>query len=138
MRGPHPQSHVTLRYCGHVTNKNVISPLSQVQWTPKLTGWWLRMGGPLLQSHVINKKRYIPTFTRPIDPKLTPKLGRVLNQDEGAPPKNSRDTSIVWSPEKPKMSYVLNHKAVEMQKKSLCLPRINTKMPTRTKNVEMK
>ena len=21
MRGPHPQSHVTVRYCGHVTNK---------------------------------------------------------------------------------------------------------------------
>ena len=26
-----------------------------------------------------------------------PKLGRVLTQDEGAPPKKSRDTSIVWS-----------------------------------------
>ena len=37
MSGPHPQSHVTLRY----------------------------------RSHVTNKKRYISTFTRSMDPKLT-------------------------------------------------------------------
>ena len=36
MRGPYPQSHVTLRYCGHVTNK----------------------------------KRFISTFTRPMNPKV--------------------------------------------------------------------
>ena len=34
--------------------------------------------------------------------------------------------------------YFLNHRAVEIQKESLCSPKIKTKMPTRTKNVEMK
>ena len=37
MRGPHPQNYVTLRYCGHVTDK----------------------------------KRYMSTFTKPMDPKLS-------------------------------------------------------------------
>ena len=127
-------------------------------WTPNLAGWWFRMRGPHPQSHVIlryrghvtNKKRYISTFTRPMDPKLirvvtynertspakshrshrshrsrghvssqnissphwqvprSPKLGRLLNQDERAPPKKS------WSREKSKPSYFLNHRVVEM------------------------
>ena len=64
MRGPYPQSHVTLRYCGHVTNK----------------------------------KRYISTFTRPMDPKLS----RVVTQDEGTSPTKSRDTSTTWSRDKSK------------------------------------
>ena len=42
------------------------------------------------------------------------KLGGVLNQDEGDPPKKSRDASIVRSREKSKMSYFLNHRAIEM------------------------
>ena len=127
-------------------------------WTPNLAGWWFRMRGPHPQSHVIlryrghvtNKKCYISTFTRPMDPKLirvvtydertspakshrshrshrsrghvssqnisfphsqvprSPKLGRLLNQDERAPPKKS------WSREKSKPSYFLNHRVVEM------------------------
>ena len=72
MRWPHSQSHVTLRYCGHVTIKNIISPLSQGLWTPNLTRWWLRMTGPHPQSHgahrtrghVTNEKRYISTLKR--------------------------------------------------------------------------
>ena len=48
-------------------------------WTPNLAGWWLRMRGAHLQSHVTlryrghvtNKKRYISTFTRAMDPKLS-------------------------------------------------------------------
>ena len=59
--------------------KNVISPLSQGLCTPILARWWLRMRGPYPQSHVTlrycghvtNKKRYISTFTRPMDPKLS-------------------------------------------------------------------
>ena len=50
---------------------------------PNLAGLLLRMRGPQPQSHVklqyqvhvINKKSYISTFTRPIDPKLS----RVVN-----------------------------------------------------------
>ena len=62
---------------------------------------------------------------------MAPKLGRVLKQDEGAPPfKKSRDTSIVWSHEKSRPPYFLNHRAVEMEKESLCLPKIKTRMPT--------
>ena len=59
--------------------KNVISPLSQGLWTPKLAGWWLGMRESHPQSHVIhrlrghvaNQRRYISTFTRYMDPKLS-------------------------------------------------------------------
>ena len=59
--------------------KNVISPLLQGLWTSNLGGCCLRMRGPHLQSHmthqprghVTNQKRYIYTFTRPMDPKLS-------------------------------------------------------------------
>ena len=73
MRGSHPQSHVTLRYRGHVTNKKhiSISPLSQGLWTPNLAEWWRKMREPNSQSHVIhrsrgyvtNNKRLSSTFT---------------------------------------------------------------------------
>ena len=123
MRGPHPQSRVTLRYRGHVTNKkryistfarrmdpkfskqggnlgwrdvtykvmwrinhvvtwqieNVISLLSQGLWIRNLAGWCRRMRGRHPQSHVTlqycghvaNKKRYISTFAKPMDPKFS-------------------------------------------------------------------
>ena len=64
MRGPHPQSHVTLQYHGHVTNK----------------------------------KRYISTFTRPIDPKIS----RLVTSDEGTLPTKSRDPLTTWSRDKSK------------------------------------
>ena len=62
-------------------------------WTPNLAGWWFRMRGPHPQSHVIlryrghvtNKKRYISTFTRPMDPKLI----RVVTYDERTSPAKS-------------------------------------------------
>ena len=46
-------------------------------WTPNFGGWWLRMRGPLLQSHVTrqyhghvtNEKCYISNFTMPMDAK---------------------------------------------------------------------
>ena len=39
MRESHPQSHTTLRSCGHVTNKkNIISPLSQGRRSPTWPG----------------------------------------------------------------------------------------------------
>ena len=59
MREPQPKSHVTLRCCGHVTNK----------------------------------ERYFSTFTR----RMYPKHRRVVTQDKGTPPTNSRDTSTTWS-----------------------------------------
>ena len=72
---------VTLYYDILVTwqKKNVISLFSQGLWTPKLAGWWLRMRGTHLQSHVAlqyrghvtNKKQFISTFTGPVDPKLS-------------------------------------------------------------------
>ena len=45
MRRRYPQSHMTLQYCGHVTNKNIIFWLSQGLWTPNLAGWKLRIRG---------------------------------------------------------------------------------------------
>ena len=58
MRGPHPQGHVTLQYHSHVTNKIVISPLSQGLWPPhppqkkNLVGRWLRMRKLNPKSHI--------------------------------------------------------------------------------------
>ena len=40
--------------------------------------------------HVTNQKRYIATFTRPVDPKLS----RVVTWDDETPRKKSSDTSI--------------------------------------------
>ena len=59
--------------------KNVITPLSQALWIPNLAGWWVRIRGPHPQSHVTlryyghvgNKRRYISSFTRSMDPKLS-------------------------------------------------------------------
>ena len=73
MRGCHPQSYVTLRYGGHVSNK----------------------------------KHFISTFTRSMDPKLT----RVVTQDEGTPPTTLRDTSTMGSHDKSKALYLHFHKA---------------------------
>ena len=72
MWGPHSQSHVTLRYRGHVTNK----------------------------------KRYIFTFTRPMDPKLN----WVVTYGETTSFTKSRDTSIMWSRVKSKTWYLHIHK----------------------------
>ena len=68
MRGPHPQSHVTLQYCGHATNK----------------------------------KRYISTFTRPLDHKLS----NVADQDEKTLSTKLLDTLITWSCDKSKILYL--------------------------------
>ena len=55
MRGLHPQSHVTLRYCVTWQIKNVISPPSQGLWTPNLAGWWFSMMGSHLQTHMTHQ-----------------------------------------------------------------------------------
>ena len=73
MREPHPQSHVTLQYSDHVTNK----------------------------------KCYISTFTRPMDPKFS----SVVMQDEGTSPTKSLDTSITWSRDRSKIFCLYFHKA---------------------------
>ena len=79
MRGPHPQSHVTFDIVVTWQIKTALSSLSQSLWTLNLAGWWLKMRRPHPQSHVThrssghvtNKKRYISTFTRLADPKLS-------------------------------------------------------------------
>ena len=45
------------------------------------------------RGHMTNKKRYISTFTRPMNLKLS----QVVTQDKGTTPPKSRDTSITWS-----------------------------------------
>ena len=44
---------------------------------------------PWYCAHVTNKRRYISTFTRP----MNPKLGRVVTYAEGTQPARSRDTA---------------------------------------------
>ena len=59
--------------------KNVISPLSQDLCTPNLGVWWLWIKEPHPQSqvrhrplgHVTAQRRYISTFMRPMDPKVS-------------------------------------------------------------------
>ena len=59
--------------------KKPSSPLPWDLWTPNLARWWFSMREPDPQSHVtlpysghvISKKRYISTFTRPMDPKIS-------------------------------------------------------------------
>ena len=54
-------------------------------WTPNLAGWWFRMRGPHPQSrvtlpyrgHATNKKRYISTFKRRMDPKFSKQGGNL-------------------------------------------------------------
>ena len=142
MTRPHPQSHVTHQLRGYMANQN----------------------------------RYISTSTKP----MVPKVGRVLTQDEGAPPKKSRDTSILqshgifpdpqslWPPNLAgcwlfcgyydsslrrkklanpsvilfpsffvKKVYIKYERSRQDATESFCSPNINTKMSTRTKNVEM-
>ena len=74
MRGPQPQSHVTLLYRGRVTNrKRSISTFTRPM-DPKL-----RLRGPHLRSHVThrlrghvtNQKRCISPSTGPLDLKLS-------------------------------------------------------------------
>ena len=72
MRGPCPQSHVTLQYRGHVTNR----------------------------------KRYISSFTRPMDRKLN----RAVTYNEGTSLTKSRDISMTWSRDKSKTLYLHIHK----------------------------
>ena len=70
------------------------------------------MAGPHLQSQVTHRSRGHVSGQNVSSPHSggprPPKLGRVLNQDEGTRPKKSRDSLIVWSREKSKPSYFLN------------------------------
>ena len=49
-------------------------------------------------GHVINQKRDISIFTRPMDPKRS----RLVTLDEGTPPRKSCDISTAWSRDKSK------------------------------------
>ena len=77
MRGPHPQSHMTLQYRVTRQIRNVISPLLQDLWTTNLAMWRLRMRRPYPQSHltfwlrghVTNQKSYVSTYARPMPPR---------------------------------------------------------------------
>ena len=64
----------------------------------------------------------------------SPKLGRVLNQDEGVSLKKSRDISIVWS-HKNQKSHI---SSTTGPTRCISKAKINTKKPTGTKNAEMK
>ena len=93
--------------------KNVISSLSQGLWTPNLAWRWLRVtrSHPQIhvtlqyRGHVTNKKRYISTFTRLMDPNVA---GRLRTRDLT---NKVTDTSITWSRVKSKMFYLHIHKA---------------------------
>ena len=61
---------------------------------------------PQYRGHVTNKKRYISTFTKPMDPKLS----RIVTYDEGTSLTKSRDTWITWSRVKSKTFYLHIHK----------------------------
>ena len=79
MRETHPQSHVTPYIMVTWQIKNVISLLSRGLWSANLAGWWPRTRWPHLKGHVThqpnghvtNQKRYISTFSRPMDSKLS-------------------------------------------------------------------
>ena len=43
MRGPHPQSHMTLQNSGHVSNKERYISTFTRPMDPNLAGWCLRM-----------------------------------------------------------------------------------------------
>ena len=62
-------------------------------------------------DHVINKKRYISTFTRP----MYPKLREVVTLNEGTSPTKSRDTSTTWSRYTSNTLYLHFHKAYGSQ-----------------------
>ena len=74
MRGPQPQSHVTLLYRGHVTNRKRSISIFTRSMDPKL-----RIRGPhlrrhvthRLRGHVTNQNLCISTFTGHMDPKLS-------------------------------------------------------------------
>ena len=108
--GPRPQSHWHFDIVVTWQIKNIISLLSQGLWTPNLVEWCRKMRERHPQSHLIyrsrgyvtNQKRFISTFTRVMAPKT-----RVLW-------KRSRDTLIVWSHEKSRTPFSLNHRVVEM------------------------
>ena len=79
MRGPHPQSRVTLRYRDHVTNKKryistftgpMYSKLSRVVTLEREPNPQIHMIHQPL-GHVTNQRRYISTFIRPMNPKLS-------------------------------------------------------------------
>ena len=81
---------------------------------PKLSRVVNRMREPHLQSHVTIDHVVtcqVKMFYLHIHKTHVPQN---LNQDEGVPSNKSRDTSIMWSREKSKPSYFLNHKVVEM------------------------
>ena len=124
MRGLHLNVtwHINHVVTWHI--KNLVSPLSQRLWTPNLASWWLKMRGPNPKDHVTiwyrgyvtNQKRYVSTFTRPMDPKLS----RVITYDMETPPAKSRDTSITWSSEKSKMFCLHIHKVYGPQNLVRC------------------
>ena len=90
------KSHDTSTTWSRDQPKNFISLLSQGLWTPNLAGWWLEMREPHPQSHVRlryrghlpNKKRYISTFTRLMDPKVS----QFVTLGKGTPTKKSHVT----------------------------------------------
>ena len=113
MRGPHPQSHLTLRYRGHMTNKKRYNSTFTRPLDPKRCNVVTqderaartRSRDTATTWSRDNKMRYIFTSTRSMDPKLS----KVVTQDEETSSAKSRETSIKWSPDKSKIFYLHFH-----------------------------
>ena len=119
MKGPHPQSHVTDRSSGHVTNQRRYIQTFTSPMDPKLSRVVTQNEGTPStshvthqpRSHVTNQRRYISTFSRQMDPKLS----RVVTQYEVTPLTKSRNRSIKWSRNKSKLFCLYFHKAQGLQ-----------------------
>ena len=115
MRGPHPQSHVTLRYHGHVINKKRYISTFTRPMDLKISRVVLQDEGTSSTKSRDTQntcsrgksKCYISTFTGPMDPKLS----RMVTQDEENPPIKSHGNSIVGSRDKSKIFCLPFHKA---------------------------
>ena len=58
------------------------------------------------RGHVTNQRRYIPTFSKPMDPKLS----MVMTWDEWTPPTKLCNRSIKWSRDKSNIFHLYFHK----------------------------
>ena len=101
MRGPHPQSHMTLQYRSRVTDKKRCISTFTRPMDPKPSRVVTQDEGKSHvtlrhREHLNNKKCYISTSIQYMDPKRS----RVVTQNQRNPPTKSRDISIVWSRDK--------------------------------------
>ena len=113
MRGPHPQSHLTLRYSGHVTNKK------------RYNSTFTRPMYPKRCSMLTQDERTAPTKSRDtltlwsrdksnalylhFHKAYGPQTQQGGDQDDETSATKSRETSIKWSRDKSKIFYLHFH-----------------------------